>query len=305
MRSASTAGRTSMGCTLAGTMTRYTSTPSTFSLPTARTFESCTCARPISRGCWPAGSMVSSCPISSRVRSDRNCFATPARWAPRGQVSGGWAKGRAPQIYAHGRIFVLSARQAPKRSRTALMRCCRCCTCAADQRITVVNDRQADGVQAGRRRIENLAAAQRHKSFAEGHRRCQIQRWHRGHPGAGKSRRLIASSPKIPHSSMQPVLKPTAQRHQAEYNRLVALRIKLGPQIPSKLVSAQVVPRFNERTRSAVLPRAKRDHLKRIETGQYQSVRRGPCLLVAMTPISGFREASFLLFHAMNNDASG
>ena len=31
--------------------------------------------------------------------------------------------------------------------------------------------------------------------------RCQIRKRHRGHPGAGKPRRLIASSPKIPHSS--------------------------------------------------------------------------------------------------------
>ena len=54
---------------------------------------------------------------------------------------------------------------------------------------------QADGLQAGRRCIKNLAAAQRHKSVAEGHRRCQIQRRHRGHPNAGKPRRLIASSP--------------------------------------------------------------------------------------------------------------
>ena len=72
----------------------------------------------------------------------------------------------------------------------------------ADERITVVNDRQADGVQAGYRRIKNLAAAQRHKSVAEGDCRCQIQRRHRGHPHAGKPRRLIASSPKIPHSSV-------------------------------------------------------------------------------------------------------
>src|SRR5260370_38355529 len=49
--------------------------------------------------------------------------------------------------------------------------------------------------------IKNMAAAQRHKSVAEGDRRCQIQRRHRGHPNAGKPRRLIASSPKIPHSS--------------------------------------------------------------------------------------------------------
>ena len=40
------------------------------------------------------------------------------------------------------------------------------------------------------------------RSVAEGHRRCRaIRKRHRGHPGAGKPRRLIASSPKIPHSS--------------------------------------------------------------------------------------------------------
>ena len=38
-------------------------------------------------------------------------------------------------------------------------------------------------------------------SVAEGYRRCQFRKRHRGHPGAGKPRRLIASSPKIPHSS--------------------------------------------------------------------------------------------------------
>jgi hypothetical protein len=42
-----------------------------------------------------------------------------------------------------------------------------------------------------------------------GHRRCQIPRWHRGHRSAGKPRRLIASSPKIPHSS-QPAAFPAS-----------------------------------------------------------------------------------------------
>ena len=71
----------------------------------------------------------------------------------------------------------------------------------AHERFVVVNDRQVDGVQAALRRIEDLAAAERHKSVAEGHRRCQIRKRHRGHRNAGKPRRLIASSPKIPHSS--------------------------------------------------------------------------------------------------------
>jgi transposase-like protein len=39
---------------------------------------------------------------------------------------------------------------------------------------------------------KTLAEAQRHKSVAEAHRRCQIQRRHRGHPSAGKPSRLIA-----------------------------------------------------------------------------------------------------------------
>ena len=69
------------------------------------------------------------------------------------------------------------------------------------ERLVVVNHRQADGLQAALRGIKDLAASQRHKSVAEGPRRCQIRKRHRGHPGAGKPRRLIASSPKIPHSS--------------------------------------------------------------------------------------------------------
>ena len=48
----------------------------------------------------------------------------------------------------------------------------------------------------------DCAAVERNKSVAEDHRRCQIYRRHRGHPSAGKPRRLIASSPKIPHSSL-------------------------------------------------------------------------------------------------------
>src|SRR5450631_1483244 len=61
-----------------------------------------------------------------------------------------------------------------------------------DERFVVVNDRQADGVQVGHRRIKNLATAERHKSLAEDCRRCQIQRRHRGPRSAGKPRRLIA-----------------------------------------------------------------------------------------------------------------
>jgi hypothetical protein len=63
---------------------------------------------------------------------------------------------------------------------------------SADERFVVVNDRQADGVQTGYRRIENLAAAERPKSLAQDCRRCKIQRWHRGPRSAGKPRRLIA-----------------------------------------------------------------------------------------------------------------
>src|SRR6201993_876542 len=58
-----------------------------------------------------------------------------------------------------------------------------------------------DKPRPGKHRRKDLAAAQRYKSVAEDHRRCQIQRRHRGHPSAGKPRRLITSSPKIPHSS--------------------------------------------------------------------------------------------------------
>jgi hypothetical protein len=71
----------------------------------------------------------------------------------------------------------------------------------AHERLIVPNDRQADGLQAALRRIKDLAPTQRYKSLAEGHRRRQIPRRHRGHPSAGKPRRLIAPSPTIPHSS--------------------------------------------------------------------------------------------------------
>jgi hypothetical protein len=67
----------------------------------------------------------------------------------------------------------------------------------ARERLVVANDRQADGLQAALRGIKDLAAPQGHKSVAEGHRRCQIRKWHRGHRRANKPRRLIASSPKI------------------------------------------------------------------------------------------------------------
>src|SRR6266853_5622525 len=71
----------------------------------------------------------------------------------------------------------------------------------AHERLLVTDHRQADGVQARDRRIKHLAAAERNKPVAEDHRRCQIHRRHRGRSSAGKPRRLIAASPKIPHSS--------------------------------------------------------------------------------------------------------
>src|SRR5215467_1336407 len=76
----------------------------------------------------------------------------------------------------------------------------------ADERLAIINNCQADGVQAAQRRIKDLAAVERNKSVAKGHWRCQIPRWHRGHRSAGKLRRLIASSPKIPHSSISCVM---------------------------------------------------------------------------------------------------
>ena len=86
----------------------------------------------------------------------------------------------------------------------------------AHQGIVVADHRQADGVQAGHCRIKDLAAAQRHKSVAEGDCRCQIQRRHRGHPHAGKPRRLIASSPKIPHSSGDERSNPFRDRREVQ-----------------------------------------------------------------------------------------
>jgi transposase-like protein len=45
------------------------------------------------------------------------------------------------------------------------------------KRGVVADHGQADGVQTDHRGIENMATAEGHKSVAESHRGCQIQRW--------------------------------------------------------------------------------------------------------------------------------
>src|SRR5665213_1175049 len=47
----------------------------------------------------------------------------------------------------------------------------------ANERLIIVHDCQADGIQAGHRRLEDLAAPARSKSIAEGYLRCKIPRW--------------------------------------------------------------------------------------------------------------------------------
>jgi hypothetical protein len=61
----------------------------------------------------------------------------------------------------------------------------------AHERLVVANDRQADNFQAALRGIKDLAAPHGHKSVAEGHRRCQIRKRHRGHRSASKPRRYV------------------------------------------------------------------------------------------------------------------
>ncbi|MHC2275560.1 hypothetical protein ACVME8_002171 [Bradyrhizobium diazoefficiens] len=95
----------------------------------------------------------------------------------------------------------------------------------AHERFVIVNDCQVDGVQAALRRIKDLAAAERHKSVAEGQRRCQIRKRHRGHPSAGKPRRLIASSPKIPHSSIQDATGLPDQQARLAASLLTKMRL--------------------------------------------------------------------------------
>ncbi|SFK23062.1 hypothetical protein SAMN05216525_16622 [Bradyrhizobium sp. Gha] len=63
-------------------------------------------------------------------------------------------------------------------------------------RARVADHRQTDGVQGARGRIKNLATDSAQINCRT-HRRCQIQRRHRGHPNAGKPRRLIASKSRI------------------------------------------------------------------------------------------------------------
>src|SRR5450631_2210741 len=74
---------------------------------------------------------------------------------------------------------------------------------STDERFVVANDRQADGVQVGHRRIKNLATAERHKSLAEDCRRCQIQKTASRSSNYRKTTPPDrAASPKIPHSSV-------------------------------------------------------------------------------------------------------
>ena len=62
-----------------------------------------------------------------------------------------------------------------------------------DQGRALADDRQADGVQAGDGRLENLAAAEGRKPVAEGRGRCHVPRRDRGHREPRSPRRLTAS----------------------------------------------------------------------------------------------------------------
>ena len=61
----------------------------------------------------------------------------------------------------------------------------------ADKRISVAQDRQADGVQARFRGRENMAAPEGRKPVAQGHPGHQISKRRRDHRNAGSQRRLI------------------------------------------------------------------------------------------------------------------
>src|SRR5262249_27237717 len=73
----------------------------------------------------------------------------------------------------------------------------------ADKGSPVGEDSQAHGVQTCQRRRENMATIEGRKSVAQSRPRRQIPKRHRGHQNAGSPRRLIASSPNLPHSSGQ------------------------------------------------------------------------------------------------------
>ena len=55
----------------------------------------------------------------------------------------------------------------------------------ADVRLVIINNGQADGVQAAQRRIKDLAPVGRNKSVAKSDWGCQILRWYRGPRSAG------------------------------------------------------------------------------------------------------------------------
>jgi hypothetical protein len=69
------------------------------------------------------------------------------------------------------------------------------------QGSAVSDHRQIDGVQARHRSRQNLAPIERRKPAAETRPRSQIPKWHRGHPNAGSSRRLIDLVTQLLHSS--------------------------------------------------------------------------------------------------------
>lgn len=99
----------------------------------------------------------------------------------------------------------------------------------------------------------------KHKSVAEAHRRCQIQRWHRGHPNAGKPRRLITSSPKIPHSSRRRPAHGKVQQQAMNTWDEIPKRVNLLP-LCAQAGKLDLAPRSTDLIEaSGHVPRAKAD----------------------------------------------
>ena len=72
----------------------------------------------------------------------------------------------------------------------------------AHQGRPVADDGTAHGLQARRRRIQDMATAEGREPVAQGRRRCQAPGRNRSHRRPINPRRLITSSPNFQHSSV-------------------------------------------------------------------------------------------------------
>lgn len=84
----------------------------------------------------------------------------------------------------------------------------------AYQGLAILENRPADGLQAGHGRGQDVATIERTKSVAGTHRRCQVPGRNRGH--RKRSRRAPLDQPRHPNSSIAPSELPAFLADQAQ-----------------------------------------------------------------------------------------